>query len=58
MERVPHSMIVHTGKVGLNVKRLEKDIRQVMLPFTAKDLLVGFFVQAKLIHLISGQEAQ
>jgi len=39
-DKIPHSMVIHMGSVGLRVKRLERDIRQVMLPYTAKDLQV------------------
>ncbi|KAI6203385.1 Brix domain-containing protein [Aphelenchoides besseyi] len=38
--KIPRSMIIHTGHIGRHVKRLERDIRQLMLPFTAKDLQV------------------
>ncbi|KAI6228978.1 CBR-NAS-36 protein [Aphelenchoides fujianensis] len=38
--KIPRSMVIHSGSVGKYVKRLEKDIRRVMLPFTAKDLQV------------------
>lgn len=40
-EKIPHSMIIHMGNVGLRIKRLERDMRQVMLPYTAKDLQVN-----------------
>jgi len=36
----PHSMIVHSGKVGRYVKRLERDFREVMQPNTAMKLKV------------------
>lgn len=39
-KKVPRSFVIHTGKVGMYVKRLEREIRQVMLPYTAKDLQV------------------
>lgn len=39
-ERIPRSMIIHIGSVGLRVKHLETDLREVMLPYTAKDLQV------------------
>ncbi|KAI6178808.1 Brix domain-containing protein [Aphelenchoides besseyi] len=38
--KIPRSMVIHTGHIGRHVKRLERDIRQLMLPFTAKDLQV------------------
>ncbi|KAE9549850.1 hypothetical protein FO519_006936 [Halicephalobus sp. NKZ332] len=37
----PHSMIVHSGKVGRYVKRLERDFREVMQPNTAMKLKVS-----------------
>ncbi|KJH51266.1 putative phage DNA packaging protein [Dictyocaulus viviparus] len=36
--RQPHSFVIHRGKVGKYVKLLEKDIRQIMDPFTARHL--------------------
>ncbi|CAD5210254.1 unnamed protein product [Bursaphelenchus xylophilus] len=39
-KKIPRSFVIHTGKVGMFVKRLERDLRQVMLPYTAKDLQV------------------
>uniref|UniRef100_A0AC34QI89 Brix domain-containing protein n=1 Tax=Panagrolaimus sp. JU765 TaxID=591449 RepID=A0AC34QI89_9BILA len=36
----PHSMIVHSGKVGRYVKRLEHDFREVLDPNTALNLQV------------------
>ncbi|KAI1709058.1 brix domain-containing protein [Ditylenchus destructor] len=36
----PHSFVIHTGKVGKFVKRLERDLRRVMEPNTASDLHV------------------
>ncbi|CAD5206946.1 unnamed protein product [Bursaphelenchus okinawaensis] len=39
-KKIPRSFVIHTGKVGMFAKRLEHDLRQVMLPYTAKDLQV------------------
>uniref|UniRef100_A0A7E4UYR3 Brix domain-containing protein n=1 Tax=Panagrellus redivivus TaxID=6233 RepID=A0A7E4UYR3_PANRE len=36
----PHSFVVHTGSVGRYVRRLEKDLREVMEPNTASKLKV------------------
>ncbi|KAH7727712.1 brix domain-containing protein [Aphelenchoides avenae] len=36
----PHSFVIHTGKVGRYVRRLERDIRRVMEPNTASQLKV------------------
>ncbi|KAK6731104.1 hypothetical protein RB195_007522 [Necator americanus] len=35
----PHSFVIHRGKVGKYVRNLERDIRQIMDPFTAKHLM-------------------
>ena len=40
-------MILHNGKVGRDVRRLEKDMRRVMLPYTAKDLKARANSEAK-----------
>lgn len=36
--RQPHSFVIHRGNVGKYVKSLERDIRQIMDPFTARHL--------------------
>ncbi|KAI6183485.1 Brix domain-containing protein [Aphelenchoides bicaudatus] len=38
--KIPRSMIFHMGSVGLRIKKLERNIRKVMLPYTASDLQV------------------
>ncbi|KAL6732625.1 hypothetical protein Aduo_003367 [Ancylostoma duodenale] len=36
----PHSFVIHRGAVGKYVRALERDIRQIMDPFTAKHLKI------------------
>lgn len=38
--RVPHSFVIHSGKVGRYVRHLERDLRRVMSPHTSKDIRV------------------
>jgi hypothetical protein len=39
-KKCPHSMVFHRGNVGINIRRLVKDVRRVMEPFTAINLKV------------------
>ena len=41
-KKCPHSMVIHRGNVGVNVRRLVKDFRMVMEPFTAVSLKVMY----------------
>jgi len=38
--KVPHSFVIHTGKVGRYVRRLEHNLREMMSPHTSKSLKV------------------
>lgn len=40
-KKCPHSMVFHRGNVGVNIRRLVKDVRRVMEPFTAINLKVS-----------------
>ncbi|NWI15997.1 SSF1 protein, partial [Crypturellus soui] len=38
--RVPHSLVLHRGRPGRSVRQLERDLRRVMEPYTARALRV------------------
>jgi hypothetical protein len=58
VEKIPRSIIVHFGNVGLRVKRLEQDMRQLMLPYTAKDLQVAFLISNTNFISFLGQKGE
>lgn len=39
-EKTPFIYVIHTGQVGKYVRRLERDIRRVLQPYTSMDLRV------------------
>lgn len=39
-EKLPHTFVIHMGRVGRSVRYLERDLRQLLCPFTSKSLKV------------------
>lgn len=50
-KKSPHSLVIHRGEVGVNVRRLVKDTRRIMEPFTASSLKVYTHISLFLLLL-------